>query len=130
MAHPNEELVRKGFDAFSKGDMETLANQVLDPAITYHVPGRSPVSGDYSGTEQVLGFFANLFQLTNGTFQVQLHDVVAGDEHAVSLFTATGERDGRSLDVRSVIVWHARNDRLTEAWLFTEDQYTTDAFWS
>ncbi len=24
MAHPNEELVRKGFDAFSKGDVDTL----------------------------------------------------------------------------------------------------------
>ena len=24
MAHPNEELVRRGYEAFAKGDMETL----------------------------------------------------------------------------------------------------------
>jgi ketosteroid isomerase-like protein len=41
MAHPNEELLRRGFDAFSSGDMGTLA-QVLDQEVVYHVPGRSP----------------------------------------------------------------------------------------
>jgi ketosteroid isomerase-like protein len=44
MAHPNEELVRRGFDAFSKGDVDTL-RALFDPDAVWHVPGRSPPLG-------------------------------------------------------------------------------------
>ena len=30
MAHPNEDLVRRGYEAFTKGDMETL-RELFDP---------------------------------------------------------------------------------------------------
>jgi uncharacterized protein len=130
MAHPNEELVRRGSDAFSSGDMSTLG-QVLDQNVVYHVPGRSPLAGDYRGQEDVIGrFFARILELTGGTFQVELHDAVANDEHAVSLFTARGQRDGKTLDQRSTLVFHARDGKLVEAWLFVDDQYALDEFFS
>ena len=44
MAHPNEELVRKGYDAFAKGDMDTL-RELFDPEIVWHFPGRSQLAG-------------------------------------------------------------------------------------
>jgi ketosteroid isomerase-like protein len=37
MAHPNEELVRKGYDAFNRGDMDTL-RELFDPEIVWHFP--------------------------------------------------------------------------------------------
>ena len=130
MAHPNEELVRRGSDAFSSGDMGTLG-QVLDRDVVYHVPGRSPLAGDYRGQEEVIGrFFGRIFELTGGTFQVELHDSVANDQHAISLFTARGQRDGRTLEQRSTLVFHARDGKLVEAWLFVDDQYAFDAFFS
>jgi ketosteroid isomerase-like protein len=130
MAHPNEELVRRGFDAFSSGDMDTLG-QVLAQDVVYHVPGRSPLAGDYRGQEEVIGrFFARIFDLTGGTFQIEFHDAVANDEHAISLFTARGQRDGRTLNQRSTLVFHARDGKLVEAWLFVDDQYALDAFFS
>ena len=36
MTHPNEDLVRKGYAAFSSGDMEALAT-LLAPDLLYHV---------------------------------------------------------------------------------------------
>jgi len=30
MAHPNEDLVRRAYDAFSRGDMETLRQLIAD----------------------------------------------------------------------------------------------------
>jgi ketosteroid isomerase-like protein len=130
MAHPNEELVRRGSDAFSSGDIGMLG-QVLDQNVVYHVPGRSPLAGDYRGQEEVIGrFFARILELTGGTFQVELHDAVANDEHAVSLFTARGQRHGKTLDQRSTLVFHARDGKLVEAWLFVDDQYALDEFFS
>ena len=66
MAHPNEELIRRGFEAFSKGDMETLRNEIFASDVKYHVPGKSPISGDYDGIDAVLGFFGKIFELTGG----------------------------------------------------------------
>jgi ketosteroid isomerase-like protein len=90
MAHPNEELVRKGFDAFSKGDVDTLRALFAQDAV-WHAPGRSPLSGDHRGVDAILGFFAQTMELTGGSFRVEFHDVLANDEHAVSLYVARGE---------------------------------------
>jgi uncharacterized protein len=129
MAHPNEELVRRGFDAFSKGDLDSLRD-LFDPDAVWHVPGRSPLSGDHRGVDAILGFFARTMELTGGSFRVELHDVVANDEHAVALYVARGEREGRTLEDRSVLVSHVRNGKLLETWQHSEDQYAADEFLS
>jgi uncharacterized protein len=54
MAHPNEDLVRRGYEAFNTADVETLRQLFADTTI-FHEPGRSPISGDYEGLDQVLG---------------------------------------------------------------------------
>ena len=59
MAHPNEDLVRRGYAAFSTGDIATLTELFADDLV-WHVGGRSPITGDYKGKEAVLGFFAQL----------------------------------------------------------------------
>jgi ketosteroid isomerase-like protein len=51
MAHPNEELVRRGYEAFNTADVETLREVFADTTI-FHEPGRSPISGDYQGLDQ------------------------------------------------------------------------------
>lgn len=49
MAHPNEDLVRDGFAAFGRGDIDALRDRYFAGDIRWHVPGRSPVAGDYDG---------------------------------------------------------------------------------
>ncbi len=127
MAHPNEELVRRGFDAFNSGDVNTLRELFHQDAV-WHAPGRNPVAGDHQGVEAILGFFARTMERTGGTFRVELHDVVANDEHAVAIYVSRGQREGRTLDIKNVLVSHIRNGRLTETWQLSEDQYTADEF--
>ena len=91
MAHPNEALVRRGYEAFNKGDTQTL-REVFDPEIVWHFPGRSVLAGDHRGTDALLGFFGRTMELTAGTFRVELHELVADDQHTVGLHLATGER--------------------------------------
>jgi uncharacterized protein len=129
MAHPNEELVRRGFEAFSKGDLDTQ-RELFDPDAVWHAPGRGPLSGDHPGVDAILGFFARTMELTGGTFRVELHDALANDEHAVALYVARGEREGRTLEDRSVLVSHVRNGKLVETWQHSEDQYAADEFLS
>jgi len=95
VAHPNEDLVREGFAAFGRGDMDALRKQIFTDDVRWHNPGRGPISGDYEGTEQVIQYFARVIELTGGTFSLELHDVLANDEHAVALVTVRGERAGK-----------------------------------
>jgi ketosteroid isomerase-like protein len=129
MAHPNEELVRRGYEAFNTADVETLRQLFADTTI-FHEPGRSPISGDYQGLDQVLGFFGTLAERSGGTFRAALHDVVANDNHAIGLHSSDAERDGRTVHSPTVLVFHVRDGRITETWSHHHDQHEFDAFWA
>jgi len=127
MSHPDEELVRRGYDAFSKGDMQTL-REVFHPDLVWHSPGRNQLSGDHRGVDAVLGFFGRTMELTGGTFRVAVHDVVANDEHVVGLNSVAAERGGRTLQDTNTLVFHVRDGKATEVWQFWADQYAADEF--
>jgi len=130
MTHPNEDLVRRGYAAFASGDMATLDALFADD-IVWHVGGRGALSGDYAGKAAVLGYFGQLGQETGGTFRIEIHDVLANDEHAVALTTASAERQGKSLpESPGVQVFHVRDGRVTESWFHSGDQYASDEFFS
>ncbi len=130
MAHPNEDLVREGFAAFGRGDMDALGKQYWTDDIRYHIPGRSPLAGDYEGPEQVIQVFARLFELSGGTLSLELHDVLANDEHAVALFTTRAERAGKQLNDNQVQTFHFRDGKVSETWVQSTDLYAQDEFWS
>jgi ketosteroid isomerase-like protein len=92
-----------------------LRHQYFAEGLRYHVPGRSPVAGDYEGAAQVVEFSGRLFELSGGTFRVELHDVVANDQHAVALFNVRAERAGKKLAENTVLESHVRDGRVTEA---------------
>jgi ketosteroid isomerase-like protein len=127
MAHPNVDLLNRGYDAFDKGDLETIRGLFADD-IVFHVPGRSQVAGDYRGIDEVFTFFGKLIELTGGTFKIERHTVLADDEHGTVLLRVTAERDGKSLSVNSVDVHHIKDGKVTEFWTFTDDLYTEDEF--
>ena len=131
MAHPNEDLVREGFAAFGRGDTDALRNQIWADDVRWHVTGRTPLAGGYEGPDQVLQFFARLFELTDGTLSLELHDVLANDEHAVALFTLRGQRAGKQqLTDNMVQTFHFLDGKVSEAWTQPTDQYAQDELWS
>ncbi len=129
MAHPNEDLLRRGYDAFGKGDMAALAELFADD-IVWHVPGNNPLTGDYKGRDSVLGFFGKSAELAGGTLKVEVHDILANDEHGVALTHDTAQRGGKSLDDNAVQVFHIRDGKVVESWLYAGDQAANDKFWS
>lgn len=130
MSHPNEDLVREGYAAFGRGDLAALQSQFFAEDIRWHYPGRSPFGGDYQGVARVVEWLGRNFEASEGTIRIELHDVVANDEHAVALFTVRAERAGKQLQDNSVQVFHIRGGKVTEVWSYPADLYATDEFWS
>ena len=127
--HPNLELLRRGYAAYGSGDMDTI-NELFADDVVWHVAGRSPLSGDYNGKEQVFGFFAKLQEMSEGTSKVEVHDLLANDEHGVAVVTESATRSGRNHKGNATHVLHLRDGQVTEFWDAQTDQYATDEFWS
>lgn len=127
--HPNVELIRSGYEAFMKGDMDTI-DKVFADDINWHISGRNPLAGDRKSKAEVFQFFGKLGELSGGTFNLELHDIVGNDEHVVALVREQGSRAGKTLDALSSHVWHVRNGRATEFWAATYDAHAEDEFWS
>ncbi len=130
MGHPNEDLVRAGYAAFGAGDIESLRETYFDPGIVWHFPGNNPFSGDFEGIDAVIGWLGRSFEASGGTISIELHDVLANDEHAVALAHVTAQRNGKSLDDSGVQLFHVSNGKVTEVWTYSADQAASDAFWS
>jgi uncharacterized protein len=123
--HPNVARIKDGYAAFAKGDFAVL-NDLFAEDLLWHVGGRSQLTGDYSGREAVYGFFGKLMEISEGTFHIDLHKVLADDEHGVALATTTGSRGGRSMAVYAAHVFHLRDGKVTEFWDGSTDQYAID----
>jgi ketosteroid isomerase-like protein len=82
MAHPNADLVRKGFEAFDAGDMATL-DAIMADDVVWHASGAGIVSGDFVGKQAVFGNFALIPQETDA-FSQEIHAIVADDEHTMA----------------------------------------------
>ena len=113
--HPNLDLMRRGYAAYTSGDLQTI-DQLFSDDVVWHVSGRSPISGDYTGKEQVFGFFGTLQELSGGTSRVEVHDLLADDEHGVAIVTQSATRDGRTYEGRVTHVLHLRDGKVTEFW--------------
>jgi len=127
--HPNLDLMRRGYAAYTSGDLQTISQLFADDVV-WRVSGRSPLSGDYTGKEQVFGFFGKLQELSDGTSRVEVHDLLADDDHGVAIVTQSGTRNGRNYEGRVTHVLHLRDGKVTEFWDAYVDQYTADEFWS
>ena len=123
-------LVRRGYDAFNRGDMETLRT-ILARDCVQHVPGTGLVAGTYKGLDAVLGYYAKLAELTDGTFRAHLIDVFGdGQGHVTSLHQISAVRNGDTRTSRGTILFTFLGDKATDLAQMHADLPGDDAFLS
>jgi ketosteroid isomerase-like protein len=129
MAHPHEEVLRKGTDALNRGDLETFLSLHADDLVT-HIGGRSPFAGDYHGKEEGSRLIQRQMEMLDGPPVFDLHDVLANDTHGVILGTQRVTRGGKTFEDRNVVVFHFEDGKVKEVWVMPDDQAGEQEFWS
>jgi len=125
--HPNAELWRKASLAFIRGDADpSEARKFISDDVVYHVPGAGPLAGDHEGFEAVRALMLKIRE--KNLRIVDVHDVLATDEHVVALLRTTASREGRELSMNRANIYHVKDGKITEAWLLTTDQRAADEF--
>ena len=110
----NIETVRRGYQAFTTGDMETLMTFYRDDAV-HSVPGSSKVSGDHKGKDAIVGLYGKLFELSNGTFNIRLEHVLSdGGNRIVAIHTGNMEKDGESVTQTEALLFTFVDGKISE----------------
>lgn len=129
MEHRNVALARRIFAAFDGGDGRALVEGIAEDA-RWRVAGSAPVSRLYDGRDEIFGLFRLTRRLTGGTYRSRLRWALADDEHVVAVYRATGERDGRTLDIDQVLLVTVRDGRWAEIVAVPTDAEAFAAFWA
>jgi uncharacterized protein len=128
MADSKEDIIRRGYKAFGEGDMETLGS-LYAPDVVQRMPGNNQISGDYNGVDNVIGLYGQLFELSGGTYAVDLKSVKTQGDKVVSVHRAKAEREGKTLDADETIEFTFSGDKISRLDLTFSDQAAVDAFW-
>ena len=128
MSHPNAEILRRAFAAFGR-DPITVARTLADDVV-WRVPGRTAMSGEFVGRDEVLRFLRQTLVLTDGTYRTELRYAVADDERAVAVYRARGTRHGRELDIDQALFCLMRDGQLTDVTAVPFDFPMFEAFWA
>lgn len=115
--HPNATLFRKGYEAFDTGNIDFLRSTMAED-LRWHAAGTGRFAGDISGRDAVLMYFADLATATDGTFKLDVHDIIANDDHAVAMVTVHWEFEGAPYEDKGVQVAHIKDGKVTESWFF------------
>lgn len=114
-AQAKKAVVESYIDAIAEGDPERLGEFIADD-IVVHIPGNNPIAGDYRGRDEVLTYYRTLVERTQasgGSVEVDMHDLLASDEHVVSL----SRRRFAGVDARAIVVYHVEDGKIQETWV-------------
>jgi hypothetical protein len=120
--HPNAALYRKVNQAVESGDFSSYADNIADDVEWWEIGSDQPIRGKGALMERMQGMMGQ------GSIDLDLHDVIANDEHMVALVNATVERNGRTLNYRTAEIYHVRDGKITHRWAFSDDTAAINEF--
>jgi len=126
---PNQLLVRRGFEAFTTGDIDTLVEIIADDAVQI-MPGNNVIAGEHKGRDAILAMYGRLFEETAGTLKVVLEATYAAGNNVVAIYRGTATRNGRTLDQRNALVFEIERGQAVRLTDLPEDLDAANSFWS
>jgi uncharacterized protein len=131
--HTLEQLVREFHDhqnRFYAGGAQGPAGAMLTDDVTWHVPGHSPIAGDYRGKDEVLRYFSRRRELADATFRIDVRGALADEDHVVILARGDVAYGGETLTWGTVGIFRVAGGRIAECWVVPYDQHAFDQIWS
>lgn len=129
--HPLIRLLAAGHVRYGKLSLELLRKGIADD-VEWYTPGDHPLSGKIVGIEGVLEWLRQSAEVTDGTFRVDMHRIVADDEVAAVISTYRGERKGMVLEMPGVQTFRRdkTTNKIVEARIWVYDDVFVNKFWS
>ena len=123
--HPNAAKLRAAAEALeASGDMSSQMGMIDDNIVWHEIGSDEPVRGKQALGERMSG-------MPEGAgITIDTHDIIANDEHAVALVTATATMGDQSLTYRTAEIYHMKDGKITERWAFSDDTDRINQFFA
>lgn len=117
--HPHAAHIR---ERFGTGDLAAMAEWLADDVVWHQIGGDT-----LHGKQAVVD---SMGRVEDVEFSLDMHDVVANDDHTVALMEVSIGAGGESFNYRTAEIYHLDQDgKITERWAFSDDtQAITDFF--
>jgi ketosteroid isomerase-like protein len=121
--HPNATQYRAAFAAFTTGDLDTFRSMLADDVVWNTILGDT-----MNGAEAVA---TTMSGLAGSDFEIDLHDVVANDDHVIALLDVHVTDGDREINYQTAEILHVDDDgKITERWAFSNDAQAIAAFFA
>jgi uncharacterized protein len=134
--HPNVERFRRLYEAFGKGDVDTIREALADDLV-WHVPGRHRFSGDRNKAEtmalfeEVVPDFSETGEPIISTFNIEIDGIHASDDWVFMRVHWDHARNEKRFDQHGVEVYRLDSEgRISEFWALMHDTTAFDEFFS
>ena len=129
MKHPNALILEKLYADFAKGDLPAVLEVCADK-MTFQVPGKSRLAGKYDKSTFGSGFVMKMMEISGGTMKVEVHDILASDNHGVVLASDHLTLAGKPVEYRTVHVWRFEGGKPVAWYEYPRDLYKYDETWA
>ncbi|MFQ5967583.1 MAG: nuclear transport factor 2 family protein [Acidimicrobiia bacterium] len=112
-------------DVCKRGDFDVIYDMVSDDVEWWEVGASAPIRGkdNLIATERE--------ELAQWSITPSVHDVLASDDHVVSLVEATAKRDDAVFNYRTVEIFHVDDEgKVTHRWSFADDTQAVKDFFA
>lgn len=130
MREDNVALLKRGYEAFAKGDLDTIRALAAKDEV-WHTPAIGPFQAEYKGVDSVVDYLTSLMTLTDGTFKNEPESFTADDTNHVAVVEhITAQREGRQLDTHVVHVYEVADDKIVGITEYDAEPDKIREFWS
>ena len=115
---------------FYAGGDDGPLRDVLDPDVSWHVPGRNAIAGDYHGLGAVLGYMTARRSLADASLRLHPGELLVGSrEYIASLTDGSAVIDGAERGWSTVGLYRIAAGRIAECRLLPLDAQQFDEIW-
>jgi uncharacterized protein len=121
------DVMRRYLAAMRGGDREKAYGFYAEDVV-FHIPGRSRFAGTHRGRDAAVRYIESAVALVHrGDLEVELVDMLAGEERVALIVRERFGRDDGVVEIRRCNVYRLRGEEIVEIWIFEADQYEVDA---
>jgi uncharacterized protein len=124
-----DEFLTRQREMYGGGDLSPVGELLADDVV-WHVPGISPIAGDYRGREAVIEYFRLRRRLAGGSIRITKGPEAYHSGALVQLADGRARLGSQEVVWRTAGAYRVADGRIAEAWLVPLEQEHFDRVWA
>jgi ketosteroid isomerase-like protein len=118
-------VVKRYADAWAANDMKSIVDCYHDEVV-FHYFGQNPLAGTYRGKPACLAVLKQVREKTNRKL-LSIRDVLVGEVFGLIVAVEQFQDNGRAVQLERLLRYAVRDGKLSECWIYDQDQRLVDS---